>query len=154
MWFTSLPTQLRWVVLNNNFRIVFELESLATQSKSKTPITRSVHCNFNCITVAFQRTQHSIYTNLKDFLSNKLAQSSLGGICKRSLYCLHVLIKLYALTLKVLARTFSISHPRFTPIKKFILSHKNDFSETLFLTKDNLEYDIVCINTVLYVEKK
>ena len=31
-----------------------------TQSNSKTQITRSVDCKFNCITVAFQRTQHSI----------------------------------------------------------------------------------------------
>ena len=29
---------------------------IITQSKSKTPITRSVHCKFNCITVVFDRT--------------------------------------------------------------------------------------------------
>ena len=32
-----------------------------TQSQSKTPITRSVHCKFNCITVALDRTQHGFY---------------------------------------------------------------------------------------------
>ena len=32
-----------------------------TQSKSKTPITRSVHVKFNCITVLLDRTQHGFY---------------------------------------------------------------------------------------------
>ena len=32
-----------------------------TQSKSKTPITRSIHYKFNCITVALDRTRHSFY---------------------------------------------------------------------------------------------
>ena len=36
--------------------LVFYL--LLTQRKSKTLITRSVLCKFDCITVAFQRTQH------------------------------------------------------------------------------------------------
>ena len=34
---------------------------LLTQSLSKTPITRSVHCKFNSFTVAFTRTRQSIY---------------------------------------------------------------------------------------------
>ena len=33
-----------------------------TQSKSKTPITRSLHCKFKCITVALDRTQHGLYS--------------------------------------------------------------------------------------------
>ena len=33
-----------------------------TQSKSKTPITRSVHGKFNCITVKYNDTRHGIYT--------------------------------------------------------------------------------------------
>ena len=37
------------------------LISLLTQSKSKTQITKSVHCKFNCFTVVFDRTQHGIY---------------------------------------------------------------------------------------------
>ena len=34
---------------------------LITQRKSNIPITRSVHCKFNCITVTFSRTRQSIY---------------------------------------------------------------------------------------------
>ena len=33
-----------------------------TQSKSKTPITRSLHCKFKCITVALDRTLHGLYS--------------------------------------------------------------------------------------------
>ena len=40
-----------------------------TQSKSKTPIKRSVHCKFKCITVALDRTQHGLYQG-KAWLSN------------------------------------------------------------------------------------
>ena len=42
-----------------------ETESFAsnplTQSKSKIPITRCVHCKFNCITVVLDGKQHRIY---------------------------------------------------------------------------------------------
>ena len=41
---------------------------LVTQSKSKTQITRSVHCKFNCITVKYNGTQHGFETFcLKNF---------------------------------------------------------------------------------------
>ena len=33
-----------------------------TQSKSKTQITRSVHCKFNCISVNYIGTRHDIYS--------------------------------------------------------------------------------------------
>ena len=33
---------------------------LVTQSKSKTQITRNVHCKFNCITVKYDGTRHGI----------------------------------------------------------------------------------------------
>ena len=36
-----------------------------TQSKSKTQITRSVYCKFNCITVKYNGTQHGIYIILE-----------------------------------------------------------------------------------------
>ena len=32
-----------------------------TQSQSKTPITRAVHCKFNSITVVLDRTEHGFY---------------------------------------------------------------------------------------------
>ena len=35
--------------------------NMSTQSKSKIPIKRSVHCKFNCVTVVFVRTQHGLY---------------------------------------------------------------------------------------------
>ena len=35
--------------------------NMVTQSKSKTQITRSVHGKFNCITVKYNGTRHSIY---------------------------------------------------------------------------------------------
>ena len=38
------------------------------QSKSKTQITRSVHCKLNCITVKYNGTRHSIY-NMRSPLS-------------------------------------------------------------------------------------
>ena len=34
---------------------------LLTQSKAKTPITRSVQGKFNCITVKYNETKHVIY---------------------------------------------------------------------------------------------
>ena len=34
---------------------------ILTQSKSKTPISRSVHCKFHCISVVLDRTRHGIY---------------------------------------------------------------------------------------------
>ena len=36
-----------------------------TQSKSKTPKTRSVHSKFNCITVKYNGTQNGIYIILE-----------------------------------------------------------------------------------------
>ena len=42
-----------WLVMIGGF--------LLTQSKSKTPITRSVHSKFNCLTIVLDRTQHGSY---------------------------------------------------------------------------------------------
>ena len=47
------------------------LEQL-TQSKSKTRITRSVHCKFNCITVKYNGTWHGIYIYLLQYNYNSL----------------------------------------------------------------------------------
>ena len=53
----SHPKQ--WVAQLSNALLKCKL--LLTQSKSKTQVTKSVHCKFNCITVAFSRTWQSIY---------------------------------------------------------------------------------------------
>ena len=48
--------------LNKNYKLNCPINKcLVTQSKSKTTITRSVHCEFNCITVKYNGTRHGIY---------------------------------------------------------------------------------------------
>ena len=45
---------------------------ITTQSKSKTQITRSVHCKFNCITVKYNGTQHnSLLTGIETLYDAK-----------------------------------------------------------------------------------
>ena len=39
--------------------------NIVKQSKSKTQLTRSVHCKFNCVTVKYNGTQHGIYIILE-----------------------------------------------------------------------------------------
>ena len=42
------------------FQVSYLERNVITQSKSKTPITRSVHCKFKCFTLALDRTRHGL----------------------------------------------------------------------------------------------
>ena len=54
-WIVSNP---KIMYVTRFFSILFGSLLLVTQSKSKTQITSSVHCKFNCINVKYNGTQH------------------------------------------------------------------------------------------------